>query len=122
MSCSTSGISDLHRGDVLADLAVVVVLVDRPRGVEHEQPELHELGVRVGDVALHELLVGEQAALRLAAERPLAHHVERLLRHADGAHGVVDAAAAEAGLGDGERLALAAEQRVGRAPARRRSG
>ena len=37
-----------------------------------------------------------------------------LLRQADGAHGVVDAAAAEAGLGDGERLALAAEQRLGR--------
>ena len=103
---------DLHGGDVLAHLLVVVVLVDLPRGVEHEQPELHELRVRVGDVALHELLVGEQAALRLAAERPLAHHVERLLRHADGAHGVVDAAAAEAGLGDGERLTLTAEQRV----------
>ena len=39
-----------------------------------------------------------------------------LLRHADGAHGVVDAAAAEAGLRDGERLALAAEQRVGGHP------
>ncbi len=52
---------DLHRGDVLADLAVVVVLVDLPRRVQHEQPELHELGVGVGDVALHELLVGEQA-------------------------------------------------------------
>ena len=80
------------------------MLVDRPRGVEHEQAELHELGVRVGDVALHELLVGQQAALRLAAEGPLAHHVEGAAGQADGAHGVVDAPAAEAGLGDGEGL------------------
>ena len=71
-----------------------------------------ELGVRVGDVALHELLVGQQRALGLPAERPLAQHVERLLGEADGAHGVVDAPAAEAGLGDGEGLALAAEQGV----------
>ena len=35
-------------------------------------------------------------------QRPLAHHVERLLDQPDGAHGVVDAAAAEAGLGDDE--------------------
>ena len=47
-------------------------------------------------------------------ERTLAHHVDRLLRQADGAHRVVDAATAEAGLRDGERLALTAEQRVGR--------
>jgi hypothetical protein len=40
----------------------------------------------------------------------LAHHVERLAGEPDRPHGVVDPAAAEAGLGDGERLALAAEQ------------
>ena len=52
----------LDRGDVLADLAVVVVLVDHPGRVEGEQPELGELRVRVGDVALHELLVGERSS------------------------------------------------------------
>ena len=113
MSCSTVGITTFTAAMSLRTLLVVVVLVDLPRRVQHEQPELQQLGVRVGDVALHELLVGEQAALRLAAERALAHHVERLLGHADGAHGVVDAPAAEPGLGDGEGLALAAEQRVG---------
>ena len=54
-----AGHQHLHGGDVLAHLAVVVVLVDRPRRVEHEQPELGELRVGVGDVALHELLVGQ---------------------------------------------------------------
>ena len=34
--------------------------------------------------------------------------------HAHGSHGVVDATAAEAGLGHGEALAHLAEQRVGR--------
>ena len=106
----------LHRGDVLAHLLVVVVLVDLPRGVEHHQPELQQLRVRIGDVALHELLVRQPAALRLAAQRALAHHVQRLARQADGAHRVVDAPAAQPRLRDDERLALAAEQRLGRHP------
>src|SRR6266851_5430023 len=59
-----AGHQHLDRGDVLAHLAVVVVLVDRPRGVQDEQPELGELSVGVRDVALDELLVGQQAALR----------------------------------------------------------
>ncbi len=50
------------------------------------------------------------------AQRPLAHHVERPLARPDGAHGVVDAAAAEARLRDHERLPLAAEQVLGRHP------
>ena len=107
---------DLGRGDVLAHPLVVVVLVDLPRRVQHEQPELRELGVGVGDVALHELLVGQQAALGLPAQRPLAHHVERLLGQPDRAHGVVDAASAQTGLGDDEGLALAAEEGVGGDP------
>jgi hypothetical protein len=106
------GHDDLGRGDVLAHPLVVVVLVDLPRRVEDEQPELDQLGVGVGDVALHELLVGQQAAGGLPAERPLAHHVDRLLGHADRPHGVVDPAAAEPGLGDDEGLALAAQQRL----------
>ena len=48
-----------------------------------------------------------------AGQRAPAHHVERPLAHADGAHRVVDAAAAEAGLRDHERLPLTAEQVLG---------
>ena len=113
---------DLDRGDVVADLAVVLVLVDLPRHVQHEEPELRELGVGVGDVVLDGLLVGQHAALGLARQGPLAHHVERLLAHPDGAHGVVDATAAEPGLGDGEGLALTPRAGSRRARAPRCSG
>ncbi len=51
--------------------------------------------------------------LRLSA---LAHHVERLLGHADGPHGVVDPAATESGLGNGECLSLATEETFGGHP------
>ena len=116
MSWSTCGGEHLDRGDVVADLAVVLVLVDLPRHVQDEEPELHELGVGVGDVVLDALLVGQQAALGVARQGPLAHHVERLLAHPHGAHGVVDAPAPEPGLGDGEGLALPAEQALGGHP------
>ena len=106
----------LGNRDVLPHPLVVVVLVDLPSGVEHEQPELRELRVRVGDVALHELLVGEDAAGRLPAERALAHHVDRPLGHPDRPHGVVDASTAETGLRDHEGLPLATEQRFIRHP------
>ena len=102
---------DLDCGDVLAHLLVVVVLVDLPRGVQHHQPELLQLRVRVRDVLLHGLLVGQQAARGLAAQHPLAHHVDRLLGQADRAHGMVDPASAEAGLSDDEGLPFTAEQR-----------
>ncbi len=42
----------LDRRDVVTDLAVVLVLVDLPRHVQDEEPELHELRVGVGDVVL----------------------------------------------------------------------
>ena len=45
---------------------------------------------------------------------PVDHDPERPLGDADRAHAVVDAARAEAGLGDGEAAALLAEQVVGR--------
>ena len=106
----------LDGGDVVADPAVVLVLVDLPGHVQDEEPELHQLGVGVGDVVLDALLVGQEAALGLAGQGPLAHHVEGLLAHPHGPHGVVDAAAAEPGLGDGEGLALAPEQALGREP------
>lgn len=110
------GHDHLDRGDVLAHLLVVVVFVDRPCGVEHHQPELQQLGIRIGDVTLHELLLRQAAALGLSAQRTLAHHVQGLACQPDGAHRVMDTPAAEAGLCDHERLALTAEQRVGGHP------
>ena len=85
-----------------------------PGGVQDEQAELLELDEGVGDRLLHELLLGERAALCPAAERPLAHHLERLAHRRHGAHRVMDAAAAEAGLCDQEALALAAEEVLAR--------
>ena len=107
---------DLHRRDVLAHLFVVVVFVDLPGGVEHHEPKLQQLCIRVGDVALHELLVRQAAALGLATECTFTHHVQCPLRHADGPHRVVDAPAAETGLCDDECLPLAAQQCLGGHP------
>ena len=58
---------------------------------------------------LHGLLVGQDAArrLRLSAR---SHIMSSAFWAADGPHGVMDTAPAEAGLGDDEGLALAAEQ------------
>ena len=50
------------------------------------------------------------------SQRAVDHEPERPLGDADRAHAVVDAARAEAGLGDGEAAALLAEQVVGRHP------
>ena len=94
----------LDRRDVAAHPLVVVVLVDLPRRAQHEQPELLDLDPRVGDHRLHQLLAGQQLALRGPRQGPLAHHVEGPLDQPDGAHGVVDAPAAEPGLGDDEAL------------------
>ena len=106
----------LHRGDIAAHLLVVVVLVDLPRGAQHQQPELLDLDPAVGDLLLRHLEVAERALPGLPGHRPLAHHVECLARHGDRAHGVVYPPAAEAGLGDRECLALAAEDMIGRYP------
>ena len=73
------------------------------------QEELLHLDVGVGDHLLNHLLLRQQRVLRVAAERALAHHVERLLEARDRAHGVVDAPTAEPGLRCGKALALAAD-------------
>ena len=49
-----------------------------------------------------------------ALQRTIDHELEGTLGHADRAHAVVDAAWAEAGLGDGEAAALLTEEVVGR--------
>src|SRR3546814_3840296 len=53
----------LAHADVHARRAVRLV-VDHPRGLENQQAELFQLQRRVGDHALHELVIGEQLALR----------------------------------------------------------
>jgi hypothetical protein len=64
MSCSTLGIAALIGRDVLAHQLVVLVLVDQPRGAQHQQAELLELDPGVGDLLLHHLLARQQLALR----------------------------------------------------------
>ena len=97
--------------------------VHLPRGVQRHQPRGLHLRRGVGDPVLHGLLLGQRRAAGLAVERALAEHVER-------------AAATtpsqrmqwwmrpgpEPVLGDEEAGALVAEQAVGRARARPRSG
>ena len=72
--------------------------------------------VGVGDLLLHHLVLGDDLAVRLAAERPLAHHVEGELALGDGAHRVVDATAAEAALREHLGAVLRAEQVIERHP------
>ena len=105
------GHGELHRRDVGAGLERRG-LVDLPGGLEHEQPEHLDRGVGLGDLLLHHLVLGDQTAVRLAAERPFAHHVEGELALGDSAHGVVDAAAAEAALGEYLGAVFRAEQVV----------
>ena len=88
--------------------------VDQPRRLHREQARLFDRDARLGDALLDHALVGEGLAERDPLLRPLAHELERLLGHADGAHAVVDAAGAEAGLRDREPAALLAEQELRR--------
>ena len=75
----------------------------------HQARGLH-LGGRVGDPVLDRLLLGQLGPERLPLQRPLAEHVEGPLRLSEPAHAVVDAARAEADLGDLEALAAASDQ------------
>ena len=93
-------------------VSCVLRVVDLPRRLEHEQPQHPDRRVRVGDLLLHHLVVGDDLAVRLAAERPLAHHVEGELALGDGAHRVVDAPAAEPPLREHLGAVLGPEQVV----------
>ena len=86
--------------------------VNQPRGVQHRQPERCQLGVGVRNELLHQLLIGEQSALREAAFRALGHHLDRALRHPDRAHRVMQPTARQPGLQDQEALAGLTEQCV----------
>ena len=61
-------------------------------------------------------MVGDAGAESLAAQRPLAHQVERPLSHPDEAHAMVDAPWSQPSLGYGEASALLAYQVVDRHP------
>ena len=68
-----------------------------------------DLHPRGGDRLLDELLLAQRAAEGLALVGAVAHHLQRPLRRADRPHAVVDAAGAEAVLGDDEAHPLPAE-------------
>ena len=89
-------------------------VVDLPRGLEHEQAQHADRRVGVGDLLLHHLVLGDDLAVRLAAQRALAHHVEGELALRDRAHRVVDATAAEPALREHLGAVLGTEQVVER--------
>ena len=100
---------DLDHRDLLAGRALAGG-VHLPGGHQGEQARLVDLHPALGDEVLDELLVGELAAERLARRGAPAHHLDRPLGGADRAHAVVDAAGAEAVLGDHEAGLARAEQ------------
>src|SRR3569832_351939 len=93
-----------------APVLVSFVPIDEPRGAQDEEPRRLDLGARLGDEGLDELLAGERlVAVDLAAERALAHELEGALADADPAHAVVDAARTESLLRNGKAGALGTE-------------
>lgn len=76
-------------------------------GLQGQQACHVDLHPRVGDVVDVAAQARQRLAERGTADRALAHQFEGALGHADGAHAVVDAARAEAPLGDLETAALA---------------
>ena len=102
----------LDRRDVLADLVVVLVLVDQPGGAQHQQAEALHRDPAVGDLFLDHLQVGQSTVAGGARHRPLAHQVQRMAAGADRAHGVVYASAAQSHLGDDEGRTPVAQQRL----------
>ena len=69
--------------------------VDLPRRVHRQQAAGLDLGRRVGDPALHDLLLGERTTEGLTLERVGAHQLEGALHLPEPSHHVVDAAGPE---------------------------
>ena len=115
------GGGDLDRLD-LGVRALVADGVHQPGGLEHQQPKLLDPHPRLGDPLADHALAGQRLAERHPLHGAPAHHLDRALGDADGAHAVVDPAGAEAGLGDREPVALLADEVRGRAPGRRGTG
>jgi hypothetical protein len=89
-------------------------LVHDPGSVKDLESELMEGDPGIGNLFLHHLLAGQDLTLGDAGQGSFAHHVERPLADAYRTHCMVQPSAAEAGLGDGEGLACAAEKVLGR--------
>ena len=85
--------------------------VHRLGGAQHHQAHRLDLDAGLGDHLGVLAEAGQRLAERLAVEAAADHQLERPLGRADRAHAVVDAARAEADLGDLEAAALA-EQHV----------
>jgi hypothetical protein len=101
-----AGRGHLDHGDLLLG-HLVAHGVHHVGSVEHQQARLVDQDARVGDALARHALVGQRLAEGHAAARAFAHQFERALGHADQAHAVVDAARAQAALGDLEAAALA---------------
>mmetsp|Transcript_8030 Transcript_8030/g.15497 ORF Transcript_8030/g.15497 Transcript_8030/m.15497 type:complete len:498 (+) Transcript_8030:657-2150(+) len=99
-----------HRDLGLGDL--VAHGVHHVGGLERQQPRLLDHAARLGNALLRDGLLGDGLAEGGAGDGALAHQLQRTLGRADAAHAVVDAAGAEAPLGDLEAAAFA-EQDVG---------
>ena len=85
-------------------------LIDQPGGAQDHEAGRVDLGARLGDEGLDDLLVGQGLpVVDLAAEGTLTHEGEGALTDAEPAHAVVDAAGAEALLGDEEAGARGAQ-------------
>ena len=106
---------DLDRRDLGAGL-LLADGVHHPRRLERQQAGLLDLHAGLRDAFAHDTLVGERLPERDARLRAHAHELERPLREPDGAHAVVDAAGAEAGLRDREAAAFLAEEVLLRYP------
>ncbi len=100
---------ELDDPDLDAGIAVVlargVQLVHLPRGLQREQTRRLHLGIALRDPVLHHLLLGQDAAVRVAGEGSLAEQVERTPALSEPAHRVMDATRPEALLREREALA-----------------
>src|SRR5262249_50370488 len=103
---------DLDRLD-LGMRALVAHGVHEPRGLQDEQAQLLHAYPGLGDPLADHALLGQRGTERDPVQRAAAHQLDRASGHADQAHAVVDPAGAEPRLGDGEAVALAAEQVLG---------
>ena len=106
----------LDRGDIFADHPVVLIFVDHPGRFQHEQFELFQLNIAVGDVHLHRLLVGNDTVACFAADRSPAHKVQRFFASANRPHRVMNSSATEARLRYHESPAALSQQVIARHP------
>ena len=103
---------DLDRGD-LGPSSLVPDGVHHPCRLEGQQARLLDLAAGLRDPLLHHTLLGDRLAEGLAFGDPPDHGTQRPLGEADQPHAVVDAAGAEASLGDAEPVALLLQQVLG---------